>query len=393
MNNKITVCFLHKGGHFEILYSQCMMLSEVNSHITPIFFVDNLTYKQFSKFHKRFKWHILHKNGICEYSDIFSSCDLVILDITEIGLKEYVNFNFSAKVVLRIHNINYWLSKDDVLLMDRINYAFQKFTGFNKDSFSRSISALMPRKLRLEYSTRMRLLKSVNYITFCDETLYNYAKKQGFNCSYLHLPTGYYIRTKIDYCYNSLKIVIPGQVSMDRRDYNLIIDAFSNIKKSKAEKIECTLLGDASTKESIKIVGLLQSANIDIKIRAFKGFIDQDEYVKIMLQSHIILNPIKLETWYRGMLEHYSLSKTSGAYGDVMRYGLVPFFPKYYKVPIRIEHYFERYTSAKSLAHKLSSYTDFNFLNKRLMNMHAMLKNENSINVTKFIESIKRTAI
>jgi len=359
----------------------------MDRYIRPIFFVDIFTYKQFAKFHGMFTWYVLQE-GIYEYKDIINSCDLIILDVAEINLMNYVNFDFSAKVVLRIHNINYWLSKERIPLTNIFNYMYQKILAFNKDNFRKLISALVPRKLRLEYVIMKQLLRRVDYISFCDDTLYDYAKERNFSYNYLRFPVSYYIRKKITYPYKKVKVVIPGQVSADRRDYNLIMDSFSCIEPYYAKKIECTLLGDASTDESKNIIRLLRSSNVDIKIQIFKKFIDQDEYVKIMLQSHIVLNPVKLNTWYRGEQEYYSFSKTSGAYGDVMRYGLIPLFPRDYKVSARFEGYFERFINHKDLATKLESYTDFTFLSKQLTKMHTMLENENRLNSDQLLKSM-----
>lgn len=386
---KVTLGIIEHGHHFEVLYSQCIILLALKNEVDTILFVDDDTYLQFSEFHENFEWCLASHEGLFTFSEKINKCDLIILDIAEINLKQHVNFDYKPKLVLRIHNINYWLNPSQTSLINLLKCFKQQFKRAGLKDYRMLLNILVPRKLRMEFYYINNLLRQANYLCFCDKTLYEYPKKWKLNYKYLHFPVTYYIGSNRKYNNGKLKVVIPGQISSARRDYEFVNHVLQYISECTAINIQISLLADSSSLESQNIIRKLRKANTKIEIITYDNFIDQSDYVTIMLESHIILNPINLNTWYRGVPEYYSYSKTTGAYGDFLRYGLIPILPIYYKVSKCFESIVERYFNSDDVINILEKYTNNEILCARLEKLGQMLSENNKSNSEQYLSSIK----
>ena len=97
-----------------------------------------------------------------------------------------------------------------------------------------------------------------------------------------------------------------------------------------------------------------------------------------------MLSPIKHTVKYRGVEEKFGLSKTSGSYGDFYRYGLVPIFPKSYRIDPDASEYFELYNSSENLRDILIKISNRKYLNFKKAKIHDYLTNKNKTIINQY---------
>lgn len=130
---------------------------------------------------------------------------------------------------------------------------------------------------------------------------------------------------------NLMRVVIPGAVSQQRRDYAGVL---AKLRKHCFQKpTEVVFLGKASGSE----LELLKQFETEIKerndlnIRYFTEKVSQHIFDEEMKAATVLWCPIQQETSFFSIEERYGTTKVSGNIGDAIKYGKMAVFPSNYE--------------------------------------------------------------
>ena len=91
----------------------------------------------------------------------------------------------------------------------------------------------------------------------------------------------------------SFRIIIPGSVDPNRRNYSDIIKTLSIFPSTRP--LELVLLGDAGAEAAASIIAEFQPLLSDrISLRTFKGYIPESTYEHELAHAHLIWSPLNI---------------------------------------------------------------------------------------------------
>ena len=254
-------------------------------------------------------------------------------------IAHYIRFKPKSKMILTIHITNHWL---------KAKYAF------NIKKIVRSIDAniclFLIRRIILQKfdainviypPTRDYVLNSTNY------------KKKVFT-----LPFNFYDedkKTKKTVKDDKLRIVISGKIEEFRRDYDLALDVFEKIFEKYNDKIFFYLLGKPVGRYGERIIKRCEK----LKERGYNiyypaGFVSEEEYNQILLDSDIYFSPLKIRKIIdTGIEEIYGLSEGSAIPFEAIQNSRPLILPKEFKIIKELESSTVKYDSSDDLEYKI----------------------------------------
>lgn len=126
-----------------------------------------------------------------------------------------------------------------------------------------------------------------------------------------------------------IRIVVPGAVSQNRRDYYSFFEKLKNFKDFKIN-YEIVFLGKASGEELERLNKISNDIPQYINIQYFEEKLKQEKFDEWMRKSDILYCPIQTETEFFSVKEIYGKTKISGNIGDAVKYGKPAIFPSTY---------------------------------------------------------------
>ena len=129
-------------------------------------------------------------------------------------------------------------------------------------------------------------------------------------------------------------IVIPGEVSQKRRDYQKVLEELRNFNSSTFKKVrnfQIIFLGKARLKELFWLHDFKQENYRNVSIQYFEEKVPQNIFDDWMKKADVLWCPIQNETEFFSNKEFYGKTKMSGNIGDAIKYGKVAIFPENYK--------------------------------------------------------------
>lgn len=265
------------------------------------------------------KKEILKVEEIYNYTEEFKNFDVVILNTLHRNFEKFNSVFAHCKVLLLVHNCNFY---------------FHSISPQWKD-----ISKV--KNISLIYYYLKIILKEKIYQT---KNIVNKARGYGFLNSEIAMKNQ--VAGKLNFVipllYNSffsrvensteIRIVIPGNVSCNRRDYSLIFKTLITIQPK--EKLRVIFLGKPDgQKMSKELEKLKKSVHPHIQIDYYTQRIPQDDFTAQIKSAHFVLCPVLKETQFYLQPEIYGKTKASGNEADCIYYGKVGIFPDYYTVP------------------------------------------------------------
>jgi hypothetical protein len=210
--------------------------------------------------------------------------------------------------------------------------AINEYCAFRYNSFrdiTESIAKLYFHKKIRHYRVFFPLMKEV-------------LSKHLANSTVQFIPSRFFQETQVhpDKTNNYFKIVIPGSVDPNRRDYHF---ALSFLKKSlpsltKERPIEVTILGSNKTEYTVKFLSELEVlASPACRIKYYKEYVAQTEYENELAAADLIWSPVRIRTvGIRGTSEIYGTSTATGLMADLLFCATPALLPEGFKIP---EHY------------------------------------------------------
>ncbi|MCG2793206.1 MAG: hypothetical protein L6262_06655 [Weeksellaceae bacterium] len=157
-----------------------------------------------------------------------------------------------------------------------------------------------------------------------------------------------------------ITVVIPGEVSQKRRDYNSLLTKLKNFKNI-GQNYDIILLGKAAGKELKLLKSISDLLPQFINIKYFTEKISQKYFDKQMLKADVLYCPIQTETQFFSIKEIYGLTKISGNIGDAIKYGKPAIFPPAYRsdLPFIIEEKQDLQTQFSELKNQRFDFSPF----------------------------------
>ncbi len=161
-------------------------------------------------------------------------------------------------------------------------------------------------------------------------------------------PTGLYDRKRDEF----YKIVIPGSVDPNRRDYDFVLQ-FMGIflpQVTGGKNIELVILGnsdDAYGKHVIAGLQTLESPHFTLKY--YDGYISQAAYEQGLSNADIIWSPLQTKTTFKKTAEIYGITTATGLMADLLLNDIPALVPGDFNIPARYEDALIPYDSERQL--------------------------------------------
>lgn len=266
---------------------------------------------------------VFHKN-----IDLINQNNLFITDEYSGGLVRLAKLKLkSTKKILIVHNANRWTSN---ILNPFNKYFIDQFFKFKFLKQIDSIVTLEP-NVQSHFLSR-RKDKPVFFLPFSttEEFIQNVKKEPS----------------------KLIKILIPGTIDSERRNYKDLLDVFETyISKNQDSNIRLSFLGRIFSDKDQNIGEISDKINLKYgtRIKYWNAFIDQKEFDEEIENADLILSNIYPKIRVQGIPEFYGTSKGTGisyVYYSTAKPGIAP---KFQKVMEGFDDQFIRFDSYRDL--------------------------------------------
>ncbi|WP_128331361.1 hypothetical protein [Apibacter sp. HY039] len=321
--------------------------------------------------HLLLQWNALLQNsGIDYHFYISSSISCLIPEIPD-----------SLKTVLEVKDypqLSDFLADNDLIIFNTLHRNFQKFNFLFKEKNTQILVHngnfffnsrkpdwklfLKVKNLHLQYYYLKLIFKENIYFTkkiICEAKAYAFLNeniKQHFSTDekkYITLPLIYNKFNVEPSEQNKINIVIPGEVSQSRRNYQLVFKLLKYLSPKQIMKF--TFLGKISDQSMLQSLHLLKkNRNNSVEISYFRERIPQSEFDLTMNESHFVLCPLHKETQFYLQKEIYGQTKASGNEADCISYGKIGIFPQHYPLSNWNSLYYDSAENLKTILENLT---------------------------------------
>ena len=307
------------AGHHEVIDSIIDILLTLNCDVNVVTNRFNRTCSDYS-FNDRVKW-VICKREEFKAEMISDSSDRIIVISP-------VLFISDDRVSYIIHN----------------SANLFKLKHLLKRSIKGSIRSLLNKDFILD-----RIIESGNEIIVPSITIDNYLRS-------LVISEG--DRTALELCIpflendkgdrRSYSIVVPGKIDIGRRDYDMFIKGLLLLKEK--ELLEVTFLGNFNKgQERFKLMNLIKDAH-PIKFYWYNEYVPQATYNEVMMNSDLVVAPLKKSKTYNSFVELWSLTCISGAINSAIRHSKMVLVPSFYLTAPGLEFLAYKYSDETELS-------------------------------------------
>jgi glycosyltransferase involved in cell wall biosynthesis len=201
---------------------------------------------------------------------------------------------------------------------------------------------------------KRKIIQKLKWIAI-DEHFHDHAIKLGCKNQILHIPSILYdpeLISKREAVKNPVKIIIPGSIDKERRDYDVVLDALSIVLKQRQD-LEAVLLGDPIAEYGKQIRDKAKKINETYGkeiIKSYNKEYNDAEFLKQIVSGHFLIAPLLPEFKLDGITEIYGISKSTGSCFDILAYAIPGVFPSWLSVNTKFNSSILRYTGAEDLS-------------------------------------------
>jgi len=336
-----TVALVELEYHNEVLRS--FLLQLLSQEIDVIVFTTEFNYNQIQDLQKEQKIHwVLKGNNESRYNFLINALITNVNSWIFIGFdtitKQFDELNIPHNAHYVIHDLNTSVRPKEYIqlslnplkyLKERIKYLqfiLRKEAEHQRSFLSKFTSLLVPSQSVLDYAKN------------------NIKSNFRFQCSMFTLNE-FEVKEMIS---ETIRIVIPGSIDFNRRNYDEVYLSFEKIGGLFKRKVELVFLG--STKSSTPNRFLNKFENIpNLQIKTFDKFINQSEFDNEMSKAHFLILPIQRMFKYKIFIEERSKTCVSGNINDMVRFAKPSLIPSYYELDKNLESSCKRYQSVEEL--------------------------------------------
>jgi glycosyltransferase involved in cell wall biosynthesis len=235
--------------------------------------------------------------------------DVLIIQPLYGGIREllpFARFNPKCKIMLIVFNINTWLF-DISSLRKNLKRIGQKFV-------------------------RRQIVNNADGYLVEYPVLEDYIRENSSTNKNLHyfVPT-IYEESNIKKSTEEITIVVPGNISPSRRNYNLILELFKKVSEPNG-LLHLNLLGKPENSRGERIIDRCKELSEEgYNVSWAREWIPFEQFHKEIQQSDIILAPLMNKFDRFGVTEYYGKSKGSGCISDALRNGKPIVLPSHFQ--------------------------------------------------------------
>jgi hypothetical protein len=201
---------------------------------------------------------------------------------------------------------------------------------------------------------KRKILKLIKWIAI-DEHFHDHAIKLGCTNNIIHIPSLLYdpeYVSKRPPVKPPVKIIVPGSIHKERRDYETVLSAFE-IVLSKRQDFDVVLLGDPIGEYGKQIHKKADELNTKFGkqiIKTYKNEYNDAEFLRQIVLGHFLIAPVLPEFKLDGITEVYGTSKSTGSCFDILAYAIPGVFPSWLSINKRFDSSTLRYKNANDLS-------------------------------------------
>ncbi|MFK7772105.1 MAG: hypothetical protein AB8F94_08190 [Saprospiraceae bacterium] len=391
LNRKISLVELY--GHSEVLFVLYKLLKDnydVSIFTTHAIFLDAKDY-----FESDLKgWHIQRTEESTEQflkrnSSSINENDLLIFTTLISSFRFFSNIKFKPTTIFIIHNANAFLAPKKHLWLDKSS--FQNFT-FDIIRFLRN-------EIQRDQYYKWKKKKKMNYISFSSNQLSKYAKTitNDFDAKIIKpFPFTFYENyLKEEQKGKEIIISIPGSVTPNLRDYEIILNALKEVIPVTKKKIILQLLGSSHRAYGQKLVKEIKGLeNENFQLVYFERLLSQKEFDQYLKQTDFIILPIKRYKRFGIVREEYGQSSISGGLNDIIRFGIPTLLIDSYLIEKPFAPLISTFKNKIELVEKMTNWiensTHVEIRKKTLPALEKMNEENTRIGLVKQIENLLR---
>ncbi|MCB9352633.1 MAG: hypothetical protein H6573_34885 [Lewinellaceae bacterium] len=271
-----------------------------------------------------------------------NNCHLILWITAVVPYGWMLELGLAPPVVLILHNRNNWFAQ-----IKNLAIATNTSVAFFKD-----ITRLL-RWLLFQRRQQHLLLQKVAAVGYGSRGILEEANRE------MHLPaSGKAFWIPFTYLKHrpagepsaseTIKIVIPGTVTGNGRDYYSVARAFALALPHFHQPVNLVLLGKGAMAKGLPELQQLESERF--RLTAFPHWVAQEEYAAQMRDADFLILPFR--AWHKvGFVkEYWGRSGFSGAVSDMVYYGLPAISSTFHPLEPELEQWVERYAGYEELA-------------------------------------------
>lgn len=297
--------------------------------------------------------------------EALNHCDLLIFITLVSDYRFFSSATFKAKTILVIHNGHSYFRPLQYLYVSKpwIKGMYRLFRFYYM------------RKAR----RRNGLLNNFEHYSFASSTMSNYMLNniilpEEAPKVISTLPFAYFENLPLPPAKNFLTIVIPGRVSNDCRDYQIVVEALSGVLSKTSARIRLILAGNAKGHYGQKIIkGFQNIAEDNFELLSFQESIVQKEFDQYLMQADFFILPLKKYRPFGTVKEKHGYSNISGSINDMIRFGVPTLLPATYPIEKDLVPLVEFFSSSDELENKLYNWVLKKSFLKQRMNAEITL--------------------
>ena len=286
------------------------------------------------------------------------------VQVTCFYLPSFFGFHPKCKTIMTVHTANAWLKPKPVFKIRKLIRTIDT-----------NLSSFIANRCILPKFDAINVLYSPIKDYILKETDYH---KKIFT-----LPFNFFDKTmKVDIKEkNKIHFVIPGQIEEHRREYMVLLDAFEKLFNNFNEKIDLCLLGypvGNYGKQILKKCGKMKRKGYNIF--TFDTFIPEEKYNEIILNSDLIISPIRIKTRGMGEIQEiYGITKASAVVFEAIQYAKPLVVPSKFNIINELKSSTLKYIDSEDLE---KTFTDIIKNRKKLLDLKkSALNNSKSFSL------------
>lgn len=370
MERKIKITLIEVDYHPEVLMNLAHVFSK-SDFMVQIFCSNKIFNKISDQYKKLYKIHHPQndeslKAFFSRSVDNLNESDFIFYSTLANNFKFFSELKITSKQILLIHNANIFLNN-------------LKSTGFliNLQSLiTFSYYFIFYTIGRFDFIYRYRFLKKIDHICLPAEEIYDYISKFTKSAVKTKLlppiplvfpaskPESKEIKRE------KIFITIIGRVEKTRKNYKDVLEAFKTAATQFNNEVELTLLGSPVNKSGKRILSQFHSIqNERFKIKSYDGYVDQEEFNKVINRTDFLIVPVVGKTQFRDHIEIYGKTKITGNINDIILHQIPAIIPSSYSLSPPLNQIATQYSSAYELSTLITKWVnnkEFVPLNKHM---------------------------
>jgi len=353
MTKKIGLIELY--SHSEVLYNFCTIIIKTEDCQLAVF-TQKFIYEDAPDCLKKspsIQWFFIskkenHPSFATRNLEQLNECAVLIFVTIASNFRFYSTLNFQAKTILLVHNANAVLCPSKSIRLSLFSFPID---------WLRLCKVLIFR----DFYFKKKMLENFDYLSLPNRFVYRQVEKNGLMPSEKlcrPLPFAFFEgKHQSIAVIEKITIAIPGTITDESRDYELVFKAFKEAIPDFENPIQLALLGRPKGRYGRRIIRQFQSLECGhFEVTSFQKAVPQQKYDDWLRKSDFLILPLKRFAKYGIYREKVGFTKISGSVNDMIRFGKPALIPSFYPLEKELQKMVAVFSDAGQLAEKLSGW-------------------------------------